>query len=150
MTLRQNCDFCKIVANEEPARVVMRNAHVVAFFPQNPATVGHTLVIPTDHITDIWELDEATAVTLTAYTLRVARAVKQALSPDGLNIIQSNGAAATQTVGHLHVHVVPRWTGDAMAQIWPSESRSAEHSEGEVLREGEALQAIRDCMIEAV
>lgn len=149
MTLQQNCHFCEIVANKEPARIVMRNAHVVAFFPQEPATVGHTLVIPTDHIADIWELDEATAVNLARYTLRVARAVKQALSPDGLNIIQSNGAAATQTVGHLHVHVVPRWTGDAMAQIWPSESRSAGHSEGEVLREGEALLAIRDCVIEA-
>jgi histidine triad (HIT) family protein len=149
VTQQQNCHFCEIVANKEPARIVMRTANVVAFFPQEPATLGHTLVIPTDHIADIWELDEATAVNLTRNTLRVARAVKQALSPDGLNIIQSNGAAATQTVGHLHVHVVPRWTGDAMAQIWPSVSLSAEQSEAEVLREQKALQAIRDRMIEA-
>jgi histidine triad (HIT) family protein len=142
VTLQARCDFCEIVANEEPARIVMRDAHVVAFFPLEPATVGHTLVIPTDHIPDIWALDEARAITLTRATLRVARAVKQALSPDGLNIIQSNGAAATQTVGHLHVHVVPRWAGDAMAQIWPPKSKSANRNEGE------ALRAIRDCMRE--
>ena len=68
MTLQQTCHFCEIVANTEPARIVMRNAHVVAFFPQEPATVGHTLVIPTDHIADIWELDETTAVNLTRYS----------------------------------------------------------------------------------
>lgn len=144
MTVQDSCDFCKIAADEVPARIVMRDEHVVAFFPSRPATIGHTLVIPTAHVPDIWALDEPTATILTAATLRVARAIKQAFSPDGLNIIQSNGAAATQTVMHLHVHVVPRWAGDAMGAIWPAGPKSAAPSETDALREDEALRAIRN------
>lgn len=144
MTFQEVCDFCEIVAQNEPARIVIRNEEVVAFFPLEPATLGHTLVIPTAHIPDIWALDAATASTLARATLSVARAVWEALSPDGLNIIQSNGTAATQTVQHLHVHVVPRWEGDAMGPIWPTQSIAAEHNENAIIREGKALQAIRD------
>ena len=146
MTFEAGCDFCEIVAKEEPARIVMRSEHVVAFFPIEPATLGHTLIVPTDHIPDIWSLDDVTATAIAHATLRVAGAVRAALSPDGLNIIQSNGAAATQTVQHLHVHVVPRWEGDAMGRIWPPESTSAERSDSEMVREGKALQAIRDAL----
>ena len=145
MTFKEGCDFCEIVAKEEPARIVMRNEQVVAFFPLEPATLGHTLVVPTDHIPDIWALDDMTATMLTHATLRVARAVRTALSPDGLNIIQSNGAAATQTVQHLHVHVVPRWAGDAIGPIWPPES-TVKRSMREERRESEALEAIRNAM----
>jgi histidine triad (HIT) family protein len=146
VTFHEGCDFCEIVAKEEPARIVWRSSTVIAFFPLEPATLGHTLVIPTEHIPDIWGLDEATAIRLTQATLRVAEAVRTAVSPDGLNLIQSNGAAATQTVDHLHVHVVPRWNGDAMGHIWPSEPEDPERSEGDMAREGKALQAIRDAM----
>lgn len=146
MTFQEGCDFCEIVRKEEPARVVMRSENIVAFFPINPATLGHTLVIPTSHVSDIWALDEATATALTHATLRVARAVRVALSPDGLNLIQSNGLVATQTVPHLHVHVVPRWAGDAMGPIWPDESTPAERSASEEHRENHALQAIREAI----
>jgi histidine triad (HIT) family protein len=146
VTLEEGCDFCEIVAKDEPARIVMRSERVVAFFPLEPATLGHTLIVPTDHIPDIWALDDATAVILTHATLRVAAAVRTALSPDGLNIIQSNGAAATQTIQHLHVHVVPRWAGDDMGRIWPPESTFDNRSLSEGHRESGALQAIRDAL----
>lgn len=124
----------------------MRADQVIAFFPLQPATLGHTLVVPTSHIPDIWALDDDTAATLAHATMRVARAAGEALSPDGLNIIQSNGSAATQTVGHLHVHVVPRWAGDAMGPIWPIDSTGADRGDKEIFRECQALQAIRDVM----
>lgn len=146
MTFEEGCAFCEIVANEEPARIVTRNERVIAFFPLEPATLGHTLVIPTSHIPDIWALDDATAATLTDATLCVARAVRTALTPDGLNIIQSNGSAATQTVHHLHVHVVPRWEGDAMGRIWPPESTARERSKNELMREDKVLHDIRDAI----
>lgn len=117
-----DCDFCDIVARQEDAREVLRTEHVVAFFPLEPATLGHTMVVPRRHLPDIWHLDEPTAAVLAAATLAVAHAVRSALSPDGLNIIQSNGAAATQSVPHLHVHVVPRWYDDAMGPIWPADT----------------------------
>ena len=120
------CEFCEIIANEEPAREVLRTASVVAFFPLNPATLGHTLIVPRDHIPDIWSLDEPTAHEVTDATLRIAHAVKKAIPMDGMNIIQSNGEAATQSVFHLHVHVVPRQADDEIGRIWPPETTWSE------------------------
>ena len=118
-----DCPLCERVQRDDPdAGEVYRDEHVVAFFPLVPATLGHTLVIPREHLADIWALDGATAGHLAQATLRVADAVRRAMSPEGLNIIQSNGEAATQTVPHLHVHVVPRWHGDAVGRIWPPET----------------------------
>lgn len=118
-----DCPFCEIINREDPdAREIYRNRHVVAFFPLEPATLGHTLIVPREHIRDIWMLDQATACTLATATLRVANGVRRAMEPHGLNVIQSNGEAASQTVSHLHVHVVPRWEGDALGRIWPPET----------------------------
>ena len=114
------CPFCAIIMGEGWAREVYRDDHAVAFFPLRPATLGHTLVVPRRHIPDIWELPEAAVAHLSRAALRVAAALRAAVAPDGLNIIQSSGAAATQTVPHLHVHLVPRWAADAMGPIWPA------------------------------
>lgn len=115
-----SCPFCAIIMGEGWAREVYRDDHAMAFFPLRPAALGHTLVVPRRHIPDIWELPEADAACLSRTVLRVATALRAAVTPDGLNIIQSSGAAATQTVPHLHVHLVPRWAADAMGPIWPA------------------------------
>ena len=111
----------------------------MAFFPSEPAVLGHTLVIPRAHIPDLWSLDEETAQHLSVVTLQIARTVRAALRPDGLNVIQSNGASASQSVMHLHVHVVPRWYGDRIGRIWPPESNYTEEAKddawGELLRD---------------
>lgn len=126
-TSAPECPFCDIIDREDPdAREVFRDEHVVAFFPLEPATLGHTLVVPRKHVADIWELDAATASNLSGASLAVAAAIKRALQPEGLNVIQSNGEAATQTVEHLHVHLVPRWTNDAIGRIWPPETSYTE------------------------
>lgn len=118
-----DCPFCEIVDRDDPdAREVYRDQNVVAFFPTNPATLGHTLIIPRQHIADIWSLDQATAERLAGVTTQLAAAVRRAINPQGLNIIQSNGRAASQTVFHLHVHLVPRWESDPIGHIWPPET----------------------------
>lgn len=128
-TSADDCDFCEIVAKtDRDAREVYRDAHTVAFFPTEPATLGHTLVIPRVHTTDIWSLEPDLATHLALVVMDLARAVRRAMSPDGLNLIQSNGAAATQTVMHLHVHIVPRWEGDAVGRIWPPETNYSERA----------------------
>jgi histidine triad (HIT) family protein len=133
-----DCPFCEIVAQkEDDAREVFRTDRVVAFFPTEPATLGHTLLIPRAHVRDIWGLDLDLASELGRWTVTLADAVKRAMRPDGLNVIQSNGAAATQTVMHLHVHVVPRWEGDAVGRIWPPETH---YSEGQ---KDDAWEALR-------
>lgn len=121
------CPFCEISERSgADSREVYRDEHVVAFFPTEPAAPGHTLVVPRKHVPDIWSLDAATAAQLAKAVLGVAVAIKRALDPQGLNIIQSNGQAATQTVDHLHVHLVPRWEGDGMGRIWPPETHYSE------------------------
>jgi histidine triad (HIT) family protein len=123
LTSDPDCPFCEIVAREDPdAREVYRDEHVVAFFPTEPAALGHTLVIPRRHIPDLWSLDGDTAAQLGRAVVTLGSAVRRAMNPEGLNIIQSNGKAAAQSVFHLHVHLVPRWENDAIGQIWPRET----------------------------
>lgn len=119
-TREPGCVFCDIIAGDAPARIVSRGRGFTVFLPDEPATRGHVLVVPDDHVADMWALSQGTARGLASEILRVAGAVRDALRPEGLNVIQSNGAAATQTVNHLHVHVLPRWVGDAVDDFWPS------------------------------
>lgn len=122
-----DCPFCKIVRLSDPdVREIYRNSRVVAFFPTEPATLGHTLVVPRVHVQDIWGLDEKLAGQLASATILIASAIRRAMKPDGMNIIQSSGSAATQSVPHLHIHLVPRWTGDAIGRIWPPETNYSE------------------------
>ena len=116
----QACAFCRIVRGEDvEAVIVWEDQHTVAFAPLKPATQGHTLVVPKEHATQLWDLSKNDAAAVMSTTLTVSQSLRQTLQPDGLNIIQSNGAAATQTVAHVHVHVVPRWKRDRMTLRWP-------------------------------
>lgn len=116
------CPFCAIVAGRAPAREVLRTDEVVAFLPDVPAVLGHTLVIPADHLSNIWEVGTQESYFLADATRRVAAAVADATNAEGMNIIQSNGLAAGQSVFHLHVHVVPRKVGDRMPALWPEDA----------------------------
>jgi histidine triad (HIT) family protein len=119
VTSPPDCDFCAIARGDLEAEIVCQGASWVAFFPLEPATPGHTLVIPRKHVTDLWEADADTGRELMEAAIRVGRAIKSALVPDGMNMITSAGAAAEQTVLHLHLHVVPRWADDDFGQLWP-------------------------------
>jgi histidine triad (HIT) family protein len=104
--------FAKILRGEAPAARVFEDEHVLAFMDVFPQARGHTLVIP-KHSTARNLLDEEPQVLadLIAGVQRVARAVRAALEPDGIVVTQFNGAAAGQTVHHLHFHIIPRWDG---------------------------------------
>lgn len=115
------CPFCAIIARQAPVREVLRTDKAVAFLPTVPAVLGHTLVVPTRHLPDIWAVDDREAHDLADVTRRVAAVVMEVTNAEGLNIIQSNGAAAGQSVFHLHIHVVPRKGGDRMPDLWPTD-----------------------------
>lgn len=116
----ESCDFCAIARGlDRSAEIVCEGKDWIAFFPLDPATPGHTLVIPRRHVADLWEADPQLAADLVRAAQRVGQAVQVALNPDGMNLITSAGSAAEQTVFHLHLHVVPRWTRDGFGQIWP-------------------------------
>jgi histidine triad (HIT) family protein len=116
----KDCPFCAIAQGRDPsARIVASAPAWIAFFPPQPATPGHTLVIPRLHVPDFWTADETTTAEVSRAAVDVGRGIQRALRPDGLNLITSAGGAAEQTVLHLHVHVVPRWADDAFGKIWP-------------------------------
>ena len=84
----------------------------------NPASAGHALVIPKYHAPDIYETPDEWVAACMATVARVARAVRQALAPHGLNVVQANGPGAAQSVMHFHVHVLPRQEGDSLTLNW--------------------------------
>lgn len=109
-----DCIFCAIVEGRAPAEVVFEDEETMAFMDINPANPGHTLVVPKQHVRDIYELDEETAAAVMRTAVRVARAIKAVLQPEGMNLLQSNGRAGGQAVFHFHMHIVPRWYGDGL------------------------------------
>jgi histidine triad (HIT) family protein len=113
-----NCIFCKIVAGEIPSAIVDEDDSTIAFMDINPATRGHALVIPREHYTDLREIpsDELAAVATAAQRLAVRASDR--LGADGVNLLNSCGAAAWQTVFHFHVHVIPRYSGDPLRLPW--------------------------------
>jgi histidine triad (HIT) family protein len=116
--------FSKIVSGEIPSHKIYEDDLTLAFMDINPASRGHTLVICKAEHPDLWNIPPETLAAISATMQRVALAIRAALQPDGLNVIQSNGAAAGQEIFHYHVHLIPRWEGDKAVRLWrpqPSE-----------------------------
>lgn len=120
--VKDDCVFCglwpKIVSGE--IKTFLWGPNVNAFTPLNEATPGHLLVVPTRHIETFLDLDPEEAAGLFATVQEVALRRFESLDPkpDGMNLIVSAGEAATQTICHLHWHVVPRYYGDRLGDIW--------------------------------
>jgi histidine triad (HIT) family protein len=119
----RGCIFCAIVEGRAPAEVVFEDEETLAFMDIHPANPGHTLIIPKRHVRDIYDLDAETAAAVMGTTVRVAKAIKSALQPDGMNLVQSNERAASQDVFHFHMHIIPRWYGDGLRLARPPEVR---------------------------
>ena len=114
MRTNKDCIFCKIAAGEIPCTKVYEDNQVLAFMDIMPLNRGHLLVIPKEHYENILEIDCELYGRLAALICTIAKAVQGAIAPDGLNVMQLNGAAANQVVPHLHVHLVPRWEADGV------------------------------------
>ena len=113
-----DCIFCKILAGELPATIIDEDERTVAFMDIAPATRGHALVVPRTHVADLLSVgpDDLQAVGLASQ--RLARRIKDRLGADGVNLVNSCGAAAWQTVFHFHMHVIPRYEGDPLKLPW--------------------------------
>lgn len=108
-----DCIFCKIVAGEIPAYKIYEDENVLAFLDITQGTKGHTLVIPKKHIKNVYDLDEETIFNVFKVVPFLAKALKQAFSPIGLNIINNNDKPH-QSVFHFHIHLIPRYEDDGM------------------------------------
>ncbi|HET9161090.1 MAG TPA: HIT family protein [Caulobacteraceae bacterium] len=108
--------FAKIVRRELPSAIIFEDEHVLAFMDAFPQSRGHCLVISkSSRARNLLDADAGTLIQLIAAVQKVTRAVREALEPDGIVVTQFNGAPAGQTIFHLHFHIIPRWTGQAMA-----------------------------------
>ena len=131
--LGKECPFCAIVRGEDPSvEIIYQGPSWIAFFPLNPATPGHTLVVPRVHVQDLWGAEPLLGAQLMEAVIRVGRVIDEELTPDGMNLITAAGSAAEQTVFHLHLHVVPRWTRDGFGRIWPIDGKYEDADLGDV------------------
>ena len=113
-----DCLFCKIVAGEVPATRVREDERTIAFMDINPATRGHVLVVPREHSTDLLEIPADDLAACASAAQDMARRLGERLGADGVNLLNSCGRAAWQTVFHFHVHVIPRYAGDPLRLPW--------------------------------
>jgi histidine triad (HIT) family protein len=111
--------FCRILDGQIPSTRVFEDERTIAFMDINPLNEGHCLVVPRAHAPTIFDIDQTDLRSAIVTAQRVAKAIRTALRPDGLNLLQANGAAAFQSVPHLHFHLVPRFAGDGKGFDWP-------------------------------
>jgi histidine triad (HIT) family protein len=113
-----NCIFCKIIAGSVPSFKVYENTAALAFMDINPLSEGHILVVPKAHAANLWEIEEASLRDTISAAKHVALGMKAALGLDSMNLVQSNGPGALQSVDHFHLHLVPRQVGDGVPLDW--------------------------------
>jgi histidine triad (HIT) family protein len=112
------CIFCRILTGDLPATVVDEDERTIAFMDIAPATRGHALVIPRVHAPDLLTVDTEDLQAVAVAARRLAARAKERLRADGINLLNSCGAAAWQTVSHFHVHVIPRYSDDPLRLPW--------------------------------
>ena len=131
----QDCVFCKIARSELPASVVYRDDDFVAFLDNHPLFPGHVLLCPTEHYMTILELPSEMGGSAMAMTKLLAKAVESAVDAEGTFIAVNN--RVSQTVPHLHIHIVPRRQRDGLKGFfWPRQK----------YRDDAACEAVRDAI----
>jgi histidine triad (HIT) family protein len=130
-----DCIFCAIAKGEGPATIVAEDDRTVAFMDIMPATRGHLLVIPRAHYRDLLSVDEADLDATVNAAKAMAQRINDRLEPDGVNLLNSCGRAAWQTVFHFHIHVIPRYDDDPLELPWVPREGDME----EIKRTGELL-----------
>ena len=133
-----DCVFCKLRDGQIPSMKIFEDDKTLAFMDINPLNSGHCLVITKTHAANLFEaeLDDLRAAIATAQ--RVALAIRDGLKPDGLNMLQANGAAAFQSVPHFHLHLIPRWNNDGKGFDWKLVPGNRE----QIMKAGERLRAL--------
>ncbi|MEX3639167.1 HIT family protein [Paraburkholderia sp. BR14320] len=114
MSYNDSNPFAKILRGELPCIKVAENDQALAFMDLMPQADGHLLVVPKEAVAEIFDLSDEALVASARMAQKLAIAVRAALRPDGVFIGQFNGAAAGQTVPHVHFHVIPRWEGQPL------------------------------------
>src|SRR3989344_5189178 len=112
-----DCLFCKIARKEFGSAVIYENGDVLAFLDINPRAPGHAMVVSRTHSETLLDLPDEALAPLFEGVKTVTAMLERALAPDGFTIGINHGKASGQAVDHLHVHVIPRFTGDGGGSI---------------------------------
>jgi histidine triad (HIT) family protein len=118
MAADPDCIFCRIVSGELPSTRVDEDERTVAIMDINPATRGHVIIVPRDHSRDLLEIGRDDLDAVLAMGQRIARRQTERLGADGVNLLNSCGRQAWQTVLHFHLHVIPRYADDPLRLPW--------------------------------
>lgn len=131
-----DCIFCKIVRDELPSYKVYEDANTLAFLDIRPVNAGHTLVIPKEHSTNIFDIAPEDWLAVADTVRRVAVAIEKSVRADGVNIGMNNREHAGQVVHHPHVHIIPRFKGDGL-KLMPQRT----YKEGEAEQTAKKIRA---------
>jgi len=123
------CILCAIARHEADAAILYESDSVIAMLDLYPATRGHTLVLPKNHIRTVFDMPAKTGAEIMKTAILLSNAIQRGLHPDGLNLIQSNGLAGGQTIDHFHLHIVPRYKDDGVVLKFGHGSQAAEPGE---------------------
>ena len=130
------CVFCQIIAGDLPAEIVLETDDLVAFLDTRPVFKGHVLLVPREHMDTLPDLPDALRDPFLEAAQRIALAVKDALGAQGSFVAINN--TVSQSVPHLHLHVVPRTKGDGLRGFfWPR----TKYADGEAASYAERLRA---------
>ena len=113
-----NCIFCKIANGEIPSATLYEDEDFRVILDLGPATKGHALILPKNHIANLFEIPEDMDAKAFILAKKIAKKMKDVFGCDGVNIVQNNGVAAGQTVFHFHIHLIPRYEGDHAGVTW--------------------------------
>lgn len=121
-----NCVFCKILDGVIPSVKLYEDEEFVIILDIGPAAFGHALIIPKNHYANLYEMPEELLGKVMSLAKVWGEKLVKALKADGLNLVQNNGLAAGQTVFHYHLHLIPRYEGDNVGELWTPGSLSEE------------------------
>ena len=113
-----NCIFCKLANGDIPTNTIYEDEDFRVILDNSPATKGHALILPKEHFSDMFEIDEETLGKAAKLAKKVITHEKAVLDCDGYNVLQNNGVDAGQTVFHFHMHLIPRYAGDQAIMEW--------------------------------
>lgn len=113
-----DCIFCKIIAGDIPSATIYENDEFKVILDRFPSGEGHALILPKNHVANIFEIDPEQAGRAFALAAKLSRAMKEVLGFEHMNILQNNGTVAGQTVFHFHIHLIPRRENDGINITW--------------------------------
>lgn len=140
--MKENCIFCKIANGIIPSATIYEDRYFRVILDISPANMGHALILPKDHFDHVYDMDPEIAGKVFVLAARVAKALKEELQCDGINILQNNGEAAGQTVFHFHMHIIPRYTGDSVHVEWQQKETDSDSLAALSNRLNELLQDV--------